>query len=70
MKTQTTAARTGSSLRTEGRVDEQILRVGFATLSLSSTAIGIWAFLSLFGGMAASGGPLALIADWLKAIWG
>lgn len=70
MKIQTTAAKTGSSLRTEARVDEQILRVGFATLGVSSLAIGIWALISLFGGMVASGGPLALIVDWLKAIWG
>ena len=70
MKTQTTAAKTGSSLRTEGRVDEQVLRVGFATLGISSCAIGIWVLASLLGGMAASGGPLALVADWLKAIWG
>ena len=70
MKTQTAAAKTGSSVRTAGKVDEQILRVGFATIGISSCAVGIWALISLFGGMAASGGPLALIADWLKAILG
>ncbi|EKD36557.1 MAG: hypothetical protein ACD_75C01463G0003 [uncultured bacterium] len=70
MKTQTAAAKTGSSVRTAGKVDEQILRVGFATIGISSCVIGIWALISLLGGMAASGGPLALIADWLKAILG
>lgn len=70
MKTQTAAVKTGSSVRTEGRVDEQILKVGLATIGISSCAIGIWALISLFGGMAASGGPFALIADWLKAILG
>lgn len=67
MRTQT-AAKTGSSVRTSGKVDEQIMRVGLATIGLSSCAIGIWAFISLLSGMAVSGGPLALIADWLKAI--
>lgn len=69
MKTQT-AARTRSSVRVDGKADEQILRVGLATIGLSSFAAGIWALISLVGGMVASGGPLALAADWLKAIAG
>ncbi|KJS00233.1 MAG: hypothetical protein VR65_09025 [Desulfobulbaceae bacterium BRH_c16a] len=67
MRTQT-AAKTRNVVRTDGKVDEQILKVGFAAIGLSSCAIGIWALASLLGGMVASGGPLALAANWLKAI--
>lgn len=70
MRTQTTAVKTRSLVGTEAKVDEQILRVGFAVIGLSSCAIGIWALASLLGGVAASGGPLALIADWLRAVLG
>lgn len=70
MRTQTTAVKTRSLVHTEAKVDEQILRVGFAVIGISSCAIGIWALASLLGGVAASGGPLALIADWLRAILG
>ncbi|EKD40352.1 MAG: hypothetical protein ACD_75C00079G0003 [uncultured bacterium] len=70
MRTQTTAVKTRSWAGTEAKVDEQILRVGFAVIGLSSCAIGIWALASLLGGAVASGGPLALIADWLRAILG
>lgn len=70
MKTQTAAVKNSISARTEDKVSEQLLKVGFATIGISSCAIGIWSLISLFGGMAASGGPFALIADWLRAILG
>lgn len=70
MKTQAAAAKTGSAVRSGGKVDEQVMRVGFATLCISSCAIGVWALISLFGGMVASGGPVALIAEWVKAVVG
>lgn len=67
MRTQT-AAKTGSAARLAGKVDEQLMEVGMATLGLLSCAIGGWALVSLVSGMVVSGGPLALAADWLKAI--
>lgn len=70
MRTQTTAVKTRSSVQTQGKVDEQIIRVGFVAIGLSSCAIGLWALASLLGGVAASGGPLALVANWFKAILG
>jgi hypothetical protein len=36
----------------------------------SACAIGLWAAASLIGGMIASGGPVALVADWFKAVFG
>lgn len=69
MKTQM-AVKTKNAVRTDDKVDVQISKVGFAVIGLSSCAIGIWAAASLLGGMVASGGPLALIADWFRAVVG
>jgi hypothetical protein len=70
MKTQIAAIRTKNAVRTDDKVDVQISKVGFAVIGLSSCAIGIWAAASLLGGMIASGGPIALVASWFKAVIG
>jgi hypothetical protein len=69
MKTQT-AIKSRNVTRTDDKVDVQISKVGFAVIGLSSCAIGIWAAASLLGGMIASGGPIALVANWFKAVIG
>jgi len=69
MKTQT-AIKARNVTRTDDKVDVQISKVGFAVIGLSSCAIGIWAAASLLGGMIASGGPIALVANWFKAVIG
>ena len=70
MKTQIVAVKTKNSIRTDDKVEVQISQVGFAVVGLSSCAIGIWAFASLLGGMIAGGGPVALVAGWVKAVIG
>jgi hypothetical protein len=70
MKTQIAAIGTKNAVRTDDKVDVQISKVGFAVIGLSSCAIGIWAAASLLGGMIASGGPIALVASWFKAVIG
>ena len=70
MKTQIAAVKTKNAVRTDDKVDVQISKVGFAVIGLSSCAIGIWATASLLGGMIASGGPLALVVDWFRAVTG
>jgi hypothetical protein len=69
MKTQV-ALKTINKVRTDDKVDVQIAKVGFAVIGLSSCAIGIWAVASLLGGMVASGGPVALVANWFRAVIG
>jgi hypothetical protein len=69
MNTQT-AIKSRNVTRTDDKVDVQISKVGFAVIGLSSCAIGIWAAASLLGGMIASGGPIALVANWFKAVIG
>jgi len=70
MKSQFAAVKTKNAARTNDSADVQISKVGFVVIGLTSCAIGIWAAASLIGGMVASGGPLALLANWLKAVVG
>ena len=70
MSNQMTAIKTRRAVGTEGKVDEQIMKVGFAVVGVTSCAIGLWAAASLLGGMVASGGPLALVANWFRAVLG
>ncbi len=70
MKTQIAAVKTRSAGRTDAKIDVQVSKVGFAVIGLSSCAIGIWSAASLVGGMITSGGPIALVANWFKAVIG
>jgi len=70
MKTRIAAIKTQNRIKTGGKVDEQIMKVSLAAVGLASCAIGIWALLSLAAGIATSGGPIALMANWFKAISG
>lgn len=70
MKTQIAAVKTRSAGRTDTKTDVQIAKVGFAVIGLSSCAIGVWSVASLVGGMIASGGPIALVANLFRAVIG
>lgn len=71
MKTRVSALKKNKSqVKTEGRIDEQLMRVGLTVIGVSTCVIGIWAAISLISGMMASGGPLALISNWFKAVIG
>ncbi len=70
MKVQVKANRTVSTSRENNRVDEQIYTTGLGAIGLASAAIGLWAFATLIGGMIASGGPVGLVANWAKAVFG
>ena len=70
MRTKIAAVTTKNAARTNDTVDVQVAKVGVTVVGLSSCAIGIWAVASLLGGMVASGGPVALVADWFRAVIG
>ena len=70
MKTMTTATRTGSAVNSNVRVDDQLSKVGVATVGIVSCAIGIWAVACLGAGLVASGGPIGLAMNWLNAVSG
>ncbi|MCP3890752.1 MAG: hypothetical protein GY702_18055 [Desulfobulbaceae bacterium] len=65
-----TAIKTTNRTKTDSRADEQVMKVGFAVIGLTSCAIGVWSVASLIGGVVASGGPVALIGNWFKAVIG
>lgn len=62
--------KTRQQARVRARIDEQMLKVGFNALVISSCAIGLWSAACLVGGVVASGGPLQLAAGLVKAIAG
>lgn len=68
MKRRITAVKTRDVVESEGKVDEQLMKVGLAIIGASSCVIGIWAAVSLISGMMASGGPLALFSNWLNTV--
>lgn len=70
MKTMTTATRTGSAVKSNVRVDDQLYKVGVAVVGIASCAIGIWAAACIGAGMISSGGPVALFVNWVNAVSG
>ena len=48
----------------------EISRVGIITVAAFGAIVGLWSLACIVGGMAASGGPLAFVGDWLKAVTG
>lgn len=55
-----------------GKVDaaSEISKAGMYTVGIASALIGIWGLACFVGGMVASGGPLAFVADWFRAVTG
>jgi len=48
----------------------EISKAGMYTVGIASAVIGLWGFACFVGGLVASGGPLALIGNWFKAVAG
>ncbi len=48
----------------------EISKVGIVTIAAFGAIVGLWSLACIVGGMAASGGPLAFVGDWLKAVTG
>jgi len=40
------------------------------TVAAFGALVGLWSLACIVGGMAASGGPLAFVGDWFKAVTG
>lgn len=59
-------------VRVAGKADvaTEISKAGMYTVGIASTLIGIWGLACFVGGLIASGGPLAFVADWFKAVTG
>ncbi len=48
----------------------EVSRVGVITVAAFGVVVGLWSLACIVGGMAASGGPLAFVGDWFKAVTG
>jgi hypothetical protein len=70
MKAKTAMNNSRTQIRSDQKADSQVYTVGLTAIGLSACAIGLWAAASLIGGMIASGGPIALVGDWFKAVFG
>ena len=48
----------------------EVSKIGIATVAAFGVIVGLWSLACIFGGMAASGGPLAFVGKWLQAVTG
>ena len=48
----------------------EVSRVGIVTIAAFGAIVGLWSVACFVGGMVASGGPLAFIGAWFKAVSG
>jgi len=67
-----TAVMTRTKVRTgeKATATTEISKAGIYTVGIASALIGIWGLACFVGGLVASGGPLALIGNWFKAVAG
>lgn len=70
MKVKTAVNTSIAGTQSDIKVDSQVYTVGLSVVGISACAVGLWAAASLVGGLIASGGPLALVGDWSKAVFG
>ncbi len=51
-------------------VGTEISKVSVTVVAVFGGIVGLWSLASLIGGLVASGGPLALVGNWFKAVSG
>lgn len=65
-----TANKTATPATTKQDAATEVSRVGVITVAAFGVVVGLWSLACIVGGMAASGGPLAFVGDWFKAVTG
>ncbi|KGO35633.1 MAG: hypothetical protein ACWGKN_10100 [Desulfoprunum sp.] len=53
-----------------GSVGTEISKVGVSVVAIFGVIVGLWSLASLVGGLVSSGGPLGLVGNWFKAVFG
>lgn len=48
----------------------EVSKVGVITVAAFGGLVALWSLACIIGGMSASGGPLAFVGDWVKAVTG
>lgn len=51
-------------------VGTEVSKVSVSVVAVFGVIVGLWSLASLVGGLVASGGPLALVGNWFKAVSG
>ncbi len=62
--------RTEVNVSSKGSVSTEVSKVSITFVAVLGVAVGLWSLACIVGGLAASGGPLQLAGDWLKAVTG
>ena len=62
--------KTGTGSSTKQDTATEISKVGVITVAAFGVIVGLWSLALIVGGMSASGGPLAFVGDWFKAVTG
>ena len=62
--------KTGNGTAATSDSTTEVSRIGIVTVAAFGAIVGLWSLACIVGGMAASGGPLAFVGDWLKAVTG
>lgn len=53
-----------------GSVGTEISKVSVSVVAIFGVIVGLWSLASLVGGLVSSGGPLGLVGNWFKAVFG
>lgn len=61
---------TRTTIATQTDATTEISKVGITTIAAFGVVVGLWSVVCIIGGMAASGGPLAFVGNWFKAVTG
>ena len=56
--------------REQAGVGTEVSKVSVTVVAAFGVIVGLWSLASLVGGLVASGGPLALVGNWFKAVSG
>ena len=62
--------KTGTGSVTRKDTGKEISKFGVITVAAFGLVVGLWSLALIVGGRAASGGPLAFVGDWFKAVTG
>jgi len=62
--------RTGTKVSEKGSVSTEVSKVSMTFVAILGAAVGLWSLACIVGGLVASGGPLNLVGNWLKAVTG
>ena len=62
--------RVRTNVGTSSDVGTEVSKVSISVVAVFGVIVGLWSLASLVGGLVASGGPLALVGNWFKAVLG